>query len=871
MIKDILNPRVDVLAGKLQGVIDLERVSDPRGRALEARIKDFFAATYASGEIRKLITGLDTRLHSESAETGLFLAEGHKGEGKSHALLVALHLLRHAGDLQEWLRERDLTFSPPAGTRVIWRKFTDFPLESLWGVIADELTLSFPNDRPPSIDEFRAALGEGKLVLIFDELESGIRAIANPALQQQNLNFLQMLSEEANREGSRIAILASIYDGSIEPGLTLKRVARIELRFQDVTDRRKVLFHRLFERSPLDPSPEIDAVVQSHGNAWRRFGVSVPPDYADDFRSSYPFLPEVLEVVLERIRAIRGGFQGTRGALGFLAALVRVRCESGHLISLADAGLSDREMRSWLADLDPAQNLLACAEANLRELRKNPFAEQIASAVVLASLAPSPKEPGLTEDELARQLIGPESDYNAFLLSLTNFKKFGSFFHERGGSLYFDAKENAHAKVNLRSLSVSDEEAWDRLAYWWATDILRDANLVVFSDVDATRQAVESQMNNDVRIIAAPRRLAELDVHSLYFGLGQRNTVLLIEPRDDKINLRINDSLLAYAKRWIAADNLARTAGDSARSAEFSKIGAEDKRHAVDYLRKTSFVYVQILQYGATVDELEIQRENLPAAATREQIIQHLARNIYPPTLIQEHLAERISSFIGRTVSQVEDDYRNTPGFPVITSHSYFLEAVSALVEQGDVLGLKHSAGDQCGKRPSLTSAQLAEAVISEPFEKVGGGPVLSQSAKENERAVRIDAESGALLTGLEGTEPAMASGGQSVSTSFLATRQQVRQEVARILEENDGKEVGSLLVAITYDKRRTDIAALPSFVRGTLTGSGVFAGEVSLLFEGAYSKAQIEEMVERLPDFTPGACRVTLLLRAAGAEEAGT
>jgi len=859
MLKQLLEPRPEVLTGRLQGVIDIERVSDPKRRALEARVRDFFASTYVSGEIRSLVTGLHHRLNSADAETGLFLAEGHKGEGKSHVLLIALHLVNHARELQDWLNANGLRFSPPPKTHVIWRKFTDFPLESLWSVVAEELKIDFPNDRPPSIDQFRATLADRKLVLIFDELESGIRAIGSDALRQQNLNFLQMLSEEANRAGSNIAVVASIYDGGIEPGLTLKRVARVELRFQDTSDRRKILFHRLFARSPLDFSPEIDAVVQSHLNGWRRFGVRVPPDYAEEFRLSFPFLPEVLEVVLERIRTLRGGFQGTRGALGFLAALVRARCESAHLISLADASILDPEMRNWLADLDPAQNLLACAEANLRELRRNPFADQIASAVLLASLAPSPKEPGIMEDELARQIIGPESDYNALCLSLTTFKKYGSFFHERTGSLYFDTKENAHSKVNLRSVSVPDDEAWEKVTFWWANDILRDSDLVVFSDPTLTQQAVESRAYSDIKLVAAPRRLSTAEIHQLYFGLKQRNTVVLIEPRDERVNLRTSDSLLAYAKRWIAADNLSRIAGDTARSTEFSKIGGEDKKNATDYLRKTNFAYVKILRYGASESDCEFQRENLPASATREQIIQHLSRNLYPTALVQEHISDLIPAFIGRKVGQVEADYRNSPGFPVLTTHSVFLEAISSLVEQGSVIGLRHPAGDVCGRRPSLSSDQLAEAVIAEPFEVVTGGPTPSRPQPWPSPT----GGSGGGSSPLPDAFPTPEAGIETHSTGFLRARQQVRQEVARLLEDNAGKTALRVRFALTFDERQLDVASLPSFLRGSLTGSGVFAGEASIEFSGAFTKAQVEEMVERLPNYAPGACRVTLQLQA--------
>ena len=56
--------------------------------------------------------------------------------------------------------------------------------------------------------------------------------------------------------------------------------------------------------------------------------------------------------------------------------------------------------------------------------------------------------------------------------------------------------------------------------------------------------------------------------------------------------------LLKYARNWLAADYLARNAGDSTKSSEFSRIGADDKRNAVDYLKKTNFVHVQIMRFS---------------------------------------------------------------------------------------------------------------------------------------------------------------------------------------------------------------------------------------------------------------------------------
>ena len=868
MLKQILEPKDEVLSGRLHGVIDLERVADPKKRALESRARDFLQSTYVSGEIRRLVESIDKRLNTADAETGVFLAEGPKGVGKSHGLLIPWHLVNSAAETKTWLRDSELTFSVPPGTYLLSRKFTDFPLESLWGVIGEELGAKFRRDQPPDIKQFRAALEGKKLVLIFDELENGVRSISDPAMRQHNLNFLQMISEEANRAGSNVLLIASIYDGNLEPGLTLKRVRPVELRFQDSTDRRKVVFHRLFNKSPLAPSSDIDAIVQSYLNAWRRFGIDLPPDYAERLRESFPFTPELLDVALVRIRQSKGGFQGTRGVLGFLAALVRSRCQSTHLITLADASLVDSELRSWLADLDPSQNLLACAEANLRELRTNQFAEQIASATLLASLAPSPKQQGITEDELARQVIGPDSDYNAFRISITNFKKLGSFFHERAGSLFFDTKENAHAKVNLRALTVSDDEAWEKIVSWWANDLLRDSDLVVFSDAASTQQALDTKPQNGIRLVAAARRLKSEEIHQLFFGLKRRNTVVLIEPRDEKIDLRTNADLLKYAKNWLAADYLSRNAGDSAKSTEFSRIGLEDKRNAVDYLKKNNFVHVQITGIGSTPADCRFQHENLPAGATREQIVHHLLRALYPASFIQEHLARRVAEIIGKKVSQVEADYCNTLTFPMLMTHSVFHDAIHGLIEQGNVIGLRHPADNVCGRRPRLNADQLGEAVVSEPFD--ASSALTGKSATSPSSTWPTQTTFGQIGS----TTPSFSDSTEqpeveTLATAFLRSRQQIRQEIARLLEEHTDHNIVGIRIALTFDERTLDVGSLPSFLRGSLSGPGKFAGEAALEFVGPYRKAQVEEMVERLPDFTPGACRVTLAIQSARSEPA--
>src|SRR5439155_7462810 len=209
----------------------------------------------------------------------------------------------------------------------------------------------------------------------------------------------------------------------------------------------------------------------------------------------------------------------------------------------------------------------------------------------------------------------------------------------------------------------SDEEAWEKVVSWWANDVLREPELIVFSDAATTQAALGAASQSAIRLVAAPRRLTPDEIHQFYFGLKRRNSVVLIEPRDEKVDLRRNADLLKYAKSWLAADYLSRNAGDSAKSTEFSRIGTDDKRNAVDHLKKTNFQHIQVVKFGASPSESEFQRENLPPAVTREQIAQHLLKTLYPASLLQEHLSERVVDLLGKKVSQIETDYRNTLGF----------------------------------------------------------------------------------------------------------------------------------------------------------------------------------------------------------------
>jgi hypothetical protein len=159
------------------------------------------------------------------------------------------------------------------GVEVIPHKFTDFPLYALWNLIVKG---DGKGQERPNLDQVRPAIEGRHIFLILDELEMSIRSVSDKAIQDQNLAFLQMLTEEAERSETRnITIFAGIYNSAQEPGATLKRAPRIDVKFASASDRTRIVMHRLFENSDSVDGKKIEGVLTSYRNDWKRKGLQV--------------------------------------------------------------------------------------------------------------------------------------------------------------------------------------------------------------------------------------------------------------------------------------------------------------------------------------------------------------------------------------------------------------------------------------------------------------------------------------------------------------------------------------------------------------------------------------------------------------------
>lgn len=834
-------------ASQLDGVIDLERLRSGPADSIERDAKKFFDLTFASDEIHALLRALSRRFTGKEKSEGVVLAQAVKGLGKSHTLLLAYHLFNSPAEAQEWASKLGHKWAPPADGVVLVHKFTDrsVPKDALWLLIGEKLGKKWSEKTPPDPDELLVALGGRHLILIFDELERGIQGIVNDARRTQNLNFLQMLSEAANRD-ARITILAAVYDSTVEPGATLRRVPRVELHFRKTEDRAAIVRHRLFQDADSYDQESAKALIQSYLNTWKRFGIEMPAPYVARMEATFPFLPDMVELVFTRIIET-GGFQGTRSALGLLGAMLDAAGEGAYLMTAAHCRIADTACADRLQDLNPSGDLISCAASNYADLVSQPFAEAIVSATLLASLVPG-SPVGLSKDELIRHVVKPGDDPNDLHAALDAFRKCGTYFHESDGRYRFDRHENENAKVQLNARKYSDDAAREQLVTTWLQEVFRDTNeTVVFLDPEQTKSDLDALSLQGRRFVLAPRRLSAEERHALYMGAQKRNQIVLLEPRDGGANLLASPDLLAYARRIKAANELTNAPGSADSRRRYEDIRSEESKQLQRLLRQAGLVYIRIERWAEKPPDVQFEEEPLGQAAGKTEVIEQLRTNVYPPSLFVEHLGNCFDQFFGQRVDQVDRAYRNNPGFPVPLDVAVVTNAIRELVQDPRrILGVKHQrlGGGACGELVNLSQSEFDQAELTHPWPKVlppAGGPAPGPTAGPTPGPVPQPPPV---------PEPPPASGKQQEdrSTPHCASLGELRQQVATRLIDLENPVIVQAKFSIFTGFKGEDFASLPSAYRGNLTGSGDLDLQMEIAIRGPLTKVQLEQQCEKLP-----------------------
>ncbi len=533
-----------------------------------------------------------------------------------------------------------------------------------------------------------------------------------------------------------------------------------------------------------------------------------------------------------------------RGALGFLGHLVRLTHGQADVITPAHAILEDRDARTWLSDLDASADLIEKARTDSANIgTRYPLASQIASTAFLYTVA-SPtgsKLRGCTPDELKRSVLGPDTDVNDFENTLAAFEKYGAHFHCQEGRYYFDVEEQPDAKVEFRSLTVPDLKAREALRQIWLTDVFHDdGSTVFFSDIESARGQLGEAGKDRLRFLLVPRRLTAEERHGLFNGLELRNQVVLLEPKDTTFDLDRNQDLLKWAKRQVAAQELAALSEDSERRAIYERIQRQDKANCVASIRKAGLVLIRWEKFGANESEDACEEEVVSGREmSRGDVLNFLSTGLFPEQAFVDHLSDRREAIYGKTVKVIERDYQQVLGYPIPVGEMV-VRALKKMCSESRI-GLRHSRENACGRTPNLTMSELREATVDAPFAEGGAPP--TQAPRPLPPEVQLPPP----VPGEEPPPPTRTSL-QDVSCLPKPSTGELRTEVASRLGAFSEVRVSEVTLKIFFQSEAGDLSTLPSAFRGSLSGSGSVTAEIQIRKQGSFTKGEIEQMVESLP-----------------------
>lgn len=378
---ELCQPRPEILAGELPDSIFAADLWDViMGRAHQDYLDPvrFFQGTFPTENLKRLVKDVTERLAGVQGINSFYKLETGFGGGKTHSLIAAVHAARHGDGLGASLSPFSIRRFPTAGTTRIAAFVGEDsdPLQGVeleveevrrraftpWGQLAllaggpagfERLKENDDAGVAPSRSEFAAALGEGPVLLLLDELVLYMaRTYALPPehprskINSQWPTFLQTLSSVAAQRPQTMVLLTlpteqdanARFTGELKQHVSaaLDTLTESEdaafrrassLTPTQETERAAVLSRRLFSRVDASRAAEVAGAYSAYYEAQRASGVDLDnrafeAAYLEKLTVGYPFHPELIRLFAERLAEIPE-FQATRGALRLVGRTLR--------------------------------------------------------------------------------------------------------------------------------------------------------------------------------------------------------------------------------------------------------------------------------------------------------------------------------------------------------------------------------------------------------------------------------------------------------------------------------------------------------------------------------------------------------------------
>jgi hypothetical protein len=566
-------PHSDILDGRLTLDVfaaDLWEVFEGRAPDEYKDPTQFFEKTYQTDGLKDLLSIVEQRLKGQGGDPVIQIQTPFGG-GKTHALIAMYH------KAVDWNARKVVIVGTPMS-----------PSDTLWGVLEKQLTGGINRCdglTAPGRDTLRELLSDHQPVLILmDEvLEYITKAagvpVADSTLAAQTLAFMQELTEVAAIL-KQVALVITLPSGSLERYgeraeqlfMQLAHVAgRVKKIYTPVQEHEiaKVIRQRLFSRIDMDDAAEVIRAFMDYADKEAILPPRTQPsEYRKRFEASYPFQPEVIDVLYQRWGSFPE-FQRTRGVLRILSLVIHALKEQAiPYISLGDFDLGVQEIRQELLEhIGPQYDSVIAADitgedAGARQVDNGvgdihkglKLGTRAATTIFLYSFSGGP-EHGATLGEVKRGATTTGNPSSVVAEANNQLKGRLFYLQHDDGRAYFTNQPNLNRILLTRIENIDDAKVDD------LEDTLLNNNLAVgrFKTRLEAKEGSEVPDDSDLKLVVLKKRDETL-MTSILENKGKntprvnRNTVFFLVPLELEERGFYTELRNAIAYRAISTD-----------------------------------------------------------------------------------------------------------------------------------------------------------------------------------------------------------------------------------------------------------------------------------------------------------------------------
>ena len=749
----VANPHEDVMHGKLTMDVfaaDLWEVYKGRAPAEYQDQDIFFRKTYLTKGLKNLLEIAEKRLQGKGGDSIIQLQTPFGG-GKTHALIALYHKAR------EW----------NANVAIIDGSAIDPKEVIIWEELEKQLTgkvEKLKGKTSPGKEKIREIIESSQPCLILmDEIltyatkSAGIK-VEDTTLVSQLLAFVQELTGAVKTVGKSLLIITlpsstlEHYDENAERLFQqLKKITgRMEKVYAPVRDEEiyDVVRRRLFSQINEKEAKEIVEEFLNYADKEKIFPEGIEKaDYRNKFLRSYPFQPEVIDVLYKRWGSFPS-FQRTRGVLRLLSLIIySLRQAKIPFIRLCDFNLKDDDIRRELvkhagAEFDSiiAQDITSL-DSGAKKVDKAlgssylpySFGTKVATTIFMYSFSGGP-EKGCSINEIKMSCIEIEVPSSIIVEAVSKLEE-NLFYLQHDVRYFFSNEPNLNRILITKMEGISEEDLIEKERELISENVSKK-KFEIFIWPSRSKDIPDSP-NLKLVIMKEDNTCKEFLKNCGEKPRVHKNTVIFLCPMESERN-----NFISNLKKWIAWKMVEIDKSTILKDKQKKRIRENIKKYEQTVRDSLLNFYRTIyLPNKDGLKEIDLGKPTYGMDLTLDQLVyerlkseEEINEKISPLVLLEKYIGDR--DYI--EAKKIWDTMLNTPGEMRIAKSDALKDAIREGVMQGLFgLGYLKDEKPECKyfKESCIPSLAEGEIIIRKDLckEEIAMPPKLLEKPLEEE------------------------------------------------------------------------------------------------------------------------------------------